>query len=322
MLDIYFDKNYGKLYEDHEDGIAEQFVHESKHGKITNLFIKKEIPIHIHSKKYYDITTPYGYGGPVIVHTSNKEKLVKEYEQAFQEYCDENSIIAEFVRFHPIMENALDFKKTYSIEYLRNTVGTSIFESTFSNEFSKSARKALRRSLRDGLSYRIRKNPEDISSFINIYYSTMERNNASNYYYFSNNYFYKLVESFKNKIVLVDVLYENEIIASSINLSYDNLIHVHLSGTNPDYLKYSPAYVLKYALVEWAEENGYTLIHYGGGTSNDINDSLYSFKKKFTKGTFFDFYIGKKVWNQSIYNELCEIKKIDAEVEFFPAYRA
>src|SRR5699024_844546 len=126
MLDIYFNKDYGKLYEDHEDGVAEQFVYESQHGKITNLFIKREVPIQIESKVYYDIITPYGYGGPIILECSNQKELLKEYEQAFQKYCEDNNIVAEFVRFHPIIRNAQSFQTIYNTEYIRDTVGTNL----------------------------------------------------------------------------------------------------------------------------------------------------------------------------------------------------
>ena len=44
MPDIYFDPNYGKLYEDAEHGEAEIFVCQTENGKISNQFIKREIP--------------------------------------------------------------------------------------------------------------------------------------------------------------------------------------------------------------------------------------------------------------------------------------
>jgi hypothetical protein len=63
------------------------------------------------------------------------------------------------------------------------------------------------------------------------------------------------------------------------------------------------------------------LIHHGGGRSNSPNDNLYLFKKRFGQNTEFKFHIGKKVWNEEIYKELCKIKGIDDQVDFFPAYR-
>ena len=34
-----------------------------------------------------------------------------------------------------------------------------------------------------------------------------------------------------------------------------------------------------------------------------------------------DFYVGRKIWNKDIYNKLCEIKNVDKNEEYFPAYR-
>lgn len=65
-IDIYFDENYGKLYEEKENGKAEVYIFKTKEGRIVNQFIKREIPITISGEKYYDIITPYGYGGPII----------------------------------------------------------------------------------------------------------------------------------------------------------------------------------------------------------------------------------------------------------------
>ena len=50
-------------------------------------------------------------------------------------------------------------------------------------------------------------------------------------------------------------------------------------------------------------------------------DSLYLFKKNFARLYDVDFYIGKKVWNEEIYNKLCEMKNVDKYDAFFPAYR-
>ena len=41
-------------------------------------------------------------------------------------------------------------------------------------------------------------------------------------------------------------------------------------------------------------ENGFHLVHHGGGVTNDEADSLYQFKKRFGKNTEFRFCVGKK----------------------------
>lgn len=37
---------------------------------------------------YYDIVTPYGYGGPIIEESKNKEILLQNYNEAFKRYCE------------------------------------------------------------------------------------------------------------------------------------------------------------------------------------------------------------------------------------------
>src|SRR5699024_5576198 len=268
------------------------------------------------------IVTPYGYGGPLVVEGNDMDALVKEFEKEFHKYCEENNIVSEFVRFHPIDKNHINFNAVYETTYLRKTVGTNLsFDDPFLEEFSKSTRKAIRRVLQEDVEYQIIESPTDISSFMNVYYSTMDRNEASDYYYFDKEYFESCMEDFKNQIIIVNVLYENKVIASSFNFLSNDRLHVHLSGTLTEYIKHSPAYIIKYATMKWAKDHGFSLIHYGGGTSNDVDDNLFKFKKKFGKSTEFDFYIGKRIWNQEIYDLLCETKKVDKDSKFFPAYR-
>ena len=49
-IDLYFDENYGKLYEKIEKGKAEIFKFENEDGKITNQFLIREIPEKVNGK--------------------------------------------------------------------------------------------------------------------------------------------------------------------------------------------------------------------------------------------------------------------------------
>lgn len=326
-MDIYFEEKYGRLYEKIENGKVDTFEYRNELGSIKNMFIKREIPIRIDNKTYYDLITPYGYGGPIIIDFVNddlKHKLVQEYYKSFKGYCGENNIVSEFIRFHPILENYNDFKDIYNIQYMRKTLGTNLkdFNNPIQSEFSKSCRKVIRRALRGGITFKIEENPNNLDEFINIYNSTMDRNEAAEYYYFEVEYFNNIINNFKENVVLVKAIYDEKTIASGLYFIFNKIIHIHLSGTLNEYLDLSPAYILRYAITLWGKENGYDLIHHGGGRSNSEEDSLYRFKKRFANNTEFDFYIGKKVWNIEVYNKLCELKGINGEIQFFPAYRA
>lgn len=321
MPDIYFLKEYAELHEKIEKGEADFFEVKSKNGWITHSFIKREISIDGEFTGYYDLITPYGYGGPIIHSSENINSLKKEFVESFEKYCLSNKIVTEFVRFHPLINNEKDFRYLYDTEFTRKTVGTNLsdFETPFQEEFSKSCRKKINKQLRDGMTYEIIEAPNDASEFLEFYHSTMDRNRADEFYYFNKDYFNNIIKEMKENVVLVKALYEEKPIAMGFYLIYEDYIHIHLSGTLSEYLNYSPAYMLRYGIVKWGKENKYKMIHHGGGRTDSESDGLYKFKRQFGKNTEFDFYIGKKVWNEEIYEELTEGS--GQGEKFFPAYR-
>ena len=44
--------------------------------------------------------------------------------------------------------------------------------------------------------------------------------------------------------------------------------------------------------------------HLGGGTNSEENNSLFQFKRKFSKSVY-QFEIGKAIFNETIYKDLC-----------------
>ena len=324
MKDLYFEPNYGKLNEEIEEGISIVYEYSGDYGEIYHMFIKREIETEVDGGIWYDLITPYGYGGPIILECEgNKEGLlIGEFNKSFKQYCIDNNIVSEFIRFHPMYDNAKDFKNMYDVFYNRNTIATNLADSEdpFQTEFSKSCRKNVRRALREGISYRVIEDPSDISNFKEIYYSTMDRNEATDYYYFEEEYFDQCLKLLGNNLILVEAIYQEKTIAMGFYFVYDKNIHIHLSGTLSEFLHLSPAYILRYAVTQWGKEQGYKIIHHGGGRSSSEEDSLYKFKKQFGK-TEFEFYIGKKIWNQDIYDKICKAKGVDKDSDFFPLYR-
>ena len=244
MIDIYYEPDYGRLYEKMEKGTCQVFEYTSNLGQILHMFIKRRIDIETGDAPWFDLVTPYGYGGPIIKECPEGKQweLIKGFEAEFGEYCRENRIVSEFIRFHPILENAQDFKDVYDVSYIRNTVGTNLadFEDPFQEEFSKSTRKNIRRALRAGITYKITENPKDIKSFKEIYYATMDRNEASDYYYFDEDYFQKCLDLLGNHVLLVEAIYKGQVVAAGLYFVYNEIIHIHLSGTIDEFLHLSP----------------------------------------------------------------------------------
>ena len=220
----------------------------------------------------------------------------------FQAYAERENIVDEFVRFHPILGNGKVFQAAYGSLFDRKTVGTNLtYDDVIGIEFSKHKRKDIRKILSNS--------------------ATMDRDNASDYYYFSQEYFRNILSSFPKNVITGKVFLDGKLIAMGLYFRYGKYLHAHLSGTLSEYLELSPAYILKYALALWGHENGYQVIHYGGGTSRSSENGLYKFKKDFGRTTEFDFYIAKKIWNKEQYLRINEAMHANMETEFFPAYR-
>lgn len=325
MWDLFFKKEYARLYEKIEIGSSEVFEFRHELGSVYHLFIKKEIPITLENGPYYDLVTPYGYGGPLMTSVADgeKEQLEKFFQEAFNNYCVENQIVSESIRFHPVFENAKDFKFCYEVVHRRNTTGTNLqaYDDPVQKEFSKSSRRNIRKALNDGVSFSVTVNPPSLKDFKSIYYSTMDRNNASEIYYFDDDYFSNCLRWLGEHVLLTEVTYEDKVIGMGLNFFYNNLIHTHLSGTLTEYHHLSPAYILQYALAVWGKENGMSLIHDGGGRTPDSHDSLFAFKKQFGKNTEFEYYFGYKIWNKPVYHALCQKMQVSSNTDYFPAYR-
>lgn len=319
--DVYYDDNYPKLYEKMEKGRAIMICVSNEHGTIKSPVILREIPIYT-EEKYYDLVTPYGYGGPIITSLKgDKDKLIQAYSDAMQKFVKKNNVVSEFIRFHPIIGNGPEFASIYHSQWDRKTVGTNVRDFEIDEEFSKSAKKFIKRAEKAGITYEIERNPVDVTEFKAIYYSTMDRDKAKDYYYFEDEYFTQCLDTLGKYILYVKAIYKNKVIAAGFYFVCGDILQCHLSGTLSDYLTLSPAYIIKNATARWAKANGIHFIHYGGGTSRDDENSLYQFKKKFGINTDFDFYIGKKIWNQDVYDRLCNLTGVDKNSSYFPAYR-
>lgn len=322
LLDIYFEEKYACLHERMYNAISDTFVFECNHGKIYYSFLIREIPLKANGKTYYDIITPYGYGGPIILEIyGSRQKLLNYYHQAFSEYCKSKDIVSEFIRFHPLVKNHFSFKEIYKIEFVRQTVATRLTcEDPFTSEFSKGARKTTRQALKKGFTWEIIESPSELELFKKVYKDTMDRNKASDFYYFDDYYFADLINYFSDHLLNINVFDEDKCISSGLFFVYNQFMHAHLSGTIQQYLRDNPAYLLKYLSVEWGKQHGYKCIHYGGGTTNDANDPLLTFKKKFTKQPLLDFYVAKNIYNEKIYHLLSE-KHGSTTSDYFPSYR-
>lgn len=327
MLDLYFNPNYAKVYKD-IDGDSDTFHFESPYGKVTYTFILRKIKWPIDGQTYYDIVTPYGYGGPYCEEVMDMDALMKAYYAAFSEYCRAHNIICEFHRFH-LFDN-VDFRAHYygeTIELSPNVVVrcSGDFETDIWNRYDRKVRKNVRKAEANGLEIIIENNTAHLDDFMKIYDETMDRNHAEDYYYFGRKYFEDIARLLPDNFTYFHVLKDGVVVATELVLCSKKYAYSFLGGTLEEYYEFRPNDFLKNEVLKWCNRTGREKFILGGGYHKD--DGIYRYKKCFTPDPDVMFYIGKYIFDQVIYDKAVAARKAEdpaftGESGYFPLYRA
>jgi hypothetical protein len=326
QADIYFTPDYCRIYEENGEGTAQLFIYKEKEHFVYYPFLLRsinELPM-FHDKlkeEWYDIVTPYGYGGPIsnVTEQSQRKPLFERFGAVFSDYCQTHRIVTEFVRFHPLLQNSEDYtalERTFSRE-------TALIDLTQSEDeifrnYSKKTRNRIRKAEKEGLKV-CRAGPEGMGKFIELYDLTMRKNQASSYYFFSDRFIQNTKDYLADHVELLEVKLGNSVLCSTFIMIYNRFAHYHLTGSDQQFLGLSPYNLLIHHAAISAKAKGVEYLHLGGGYNG--NDELYRFKKGFSPHTCGQYYVGKKIHCPELYSYLIEQHHPAATSDYFPAYR-
>lgn len=318
-LDIYYSKEYVELFAKLQGGFPTAVFYRDHNGQVFYPFIKREVDI---KKGYFDIITPYGYGGPVI---EGDHSVIKPFYSLFRDYCLNNNIITETIGLHPLLKNNRFLKDVMPVDYIRKTiiVDLTLPIVEIRNNYSNNNKRNIRKAIKEGVTIQISNNKEGIEEFIDLYYETMDRNRASNFYYFNRSYFYGQMNSTKlSETYLLLAKYNDKTIGGILLIAGKEFAHYHLGASKTEYLHLRPNNLLFDSMIELSKKLKLKAIHLGGGYND--KDNLFKFKASFTNSPFLNYYLGKNIINEKIYTELTKsIKKVSKRAisNFFPVYR-
>ena len=319
--DIYFLNAYVKSFYLHGDGEPLLFFYEDDKCRGINVVFKRDIHNDprlsdaVKENEYYDLTSPYGYGG-WIIEGNDYSSLFKEYEQ----WCSANKIVCEFVRFHPLINNQEYSVNNYDVIALGKVIAMdcSDSEKLWSNMSSRNRNK-IKKAMKSGVSVE-RCGKEKLDDFIRIYEETMDRDNASDYYYFRREYYDCLFDELKDKVCIFYSKLDDQMLSNCIVFMENGRMSYHLAGSTRTSGNIYETNLLIYEAAKWGNENGYKSFLLGGGVGSS-EDHLYQFKKGFDDKNAYQFYIGKKIYLKEIYDKLVAERKDIKNPAFFPMYR-
>ena len=331
--DINFEYDYLDLYTN--EGEKPMMIYmKTDMGKIAYAFMLRDIAFHaglgdkIEKGRYFDVSTPYGFGGPIIEteDIDSKAKIIELfYDELFKFYKEQN-VVSEYIRFSPIVKNHEHMEKVIDTTYIKKFVDVN-FEHYGENTdlgLKSRRRQSVNKARRKGLKTVFELAPKSFDKQLEIYYDTMNRKEASGAFLFPKEYFEKMLDSLSEKLLIINVMLEDEIISFGLCLLSEGVIYALVAGTNREYMKYSPSDIDYADTIKWGYENKYKHFLLGGGLTSSEEDSLYRYKKSFSiADTELDFYTGKKIWNKDDYDYLVSISNqdINKNIDFFPQYR-
>lgn len=320
MKNLILNQDYGRLYEEIYKGKCEIFEFQNSLGSVKHLFMKRKIPFQIEEKTYYDLITPYTYGGPVIEAWREEDKwdLMTEFQLEFQKYCKEQNIVSEFVRFHPLLCNSMDFLYCYELSYVMDARGISILTHIKPTEegFSVEGIAKVLEAFKCGVDYEIFVGINKIDDF-NQFLTEAHGITGSQV----QQYFEGCKQLMEDHVVFIETKYLGKVVGMMMCFLYDGVLTTHVLVTDETGDRLNAAFVMHYGLTIWSKTTGVEMLHLAGNWINKCEEEHAAFKNNFEILKDYKYFIGRKVWNEEVYRELCDQANVDVHIDYFPAYR-
>lgn len=299
--DLYFREEYVRLYETDKEK-AYCFVYQDGDSIMLFPFLRREFQFN--GNTYYDFETAYGYGGPIS--NDHSDTFITAALEAMSEKALSENFVCGFVRFHPLLENWDYFEKVGRLIMDRKTIAIDLsdgIEATWMNEIHTKNRNVIKKGEKNGLEFIVDEDFAYLPEFEDLYNSTMDKLEADGFYYFAPQYYDQLKNSIQNKFLGI-VKHEGKVVAGAIFFYQLPYGHYHLAGSDKSALKLSPNNYLLWEAAKELTRRGVKHFHLGGGTDGSEENSLYQYKRKFSKHEY-QFALGKMIFNPSLYDVIC-----------------
>lgn len=329
--DTYYMCQYAVSFMENEDGIPYLLSYVGDDCRLCYPIIEKDIAHFskfdgcLESGKYFDWNTPYGYGGPL----ADVERFTDRQQEVFREelftLARSRGVVSQFFRFHPLLQNQTVCGQVIENIYIKDTIFIKLdTDEDLMVQMDPKNRNLIRKAQKSDIVIEHDKG-ERVEDFMRIYETTMDRDNARDFYYFPKSYYDYMRENMTDETEYFYAYKDGEMAAASIFFYANESMHYHLSANLVEYRTYAPTNLLLYEAAKWGREKGMKALHLGGGVG--IEDSLFHFKKQFNKQGRIGFYIGRNIFDEAKYQELLQLRKqrcaeFDVNNSYYIQYRS
>lgn len=330
--DFYHLASYHRLAEEANEGLARLVVCEDGDRMfLLPILLRKvsEVP-GLESSPLTDVTSVYGYAGPLVQPDGNTRESTSGFGALLDEYFASLRACCVFSRLHPLFDQEGVLKMLGTVREVGPTVSidlTSSEEQQWAG-IRHGHKYDLKRLSRAGCVCLHDANLQYLDEFIAIYHETMHRVAADEYYLFDRDYFHRLFSLGGVRFNLFVCLMEGAVACGGLFSLCGGIVQYHLSGTREEFSRQAPTKLMLDEVRKWAAARGARVFHLGGGVGSR-QDSLFKFKAGFSKRRH-TFKVWTWIRDEAAYTKLVSARAAHlssfgqrlASASYFPAYRS
>ena len=338
--DFYHTAAYHRFESENGEGSAHAFVATADGQRFVWPYLLKEaaVPGVAQVTGVYEVKSAYGYPGPVCSENCDVQFLSRAFEGLMAAWRSQRAVNA-FSRLHPVLETNRALLKLQvagafapyvpptsdALICHGQTVSINLHQDaqTRMAAYSATLRNGVRRNQRAGLVTIDDSGFCHLREFHEFYVAAMTRNKASEYYYFSFDYFERLIRHNPGIVHLFVTKSGDAPACAALITRYGLQMQALFIMGNPEFADIAPSRTLIHDVCEWGRKRGALDFHLGGGRGGAA-DSLFAFKAGFSD-LHRDFYTCRLVVDAAGYARLVRLRTsadpLDAADTFFPAWR-
>lgn len=320
---FYKDFYYSWTYHDLDrTGEPLMFIYELDEDFIAFPLVKRTIP----DTDRFDFSSVYGYTGPIASKAFREfsAAFMMNFKRAFLAYLKAENIVSVFSRLHPMFDQNVLMEGFGGLYENGKVVVINLMESLDIQRSRYQARwyRKIKQLKRKGYTVRQSVDDKGIKIFFEMYTENMRRVNASDCYFFSEEYFCRLLKSPEIDCRLF-LIYNDENIAVSggIMVFSQKIIQAHLLATHEEYLNDSPVKLLIDEVSIYGRAMGLQYFNLGGGVGFK-EDTLFNWKAKFSDFRP-EYFTWRFVVDDKAYAQILWERGIEStfSADHFPLYR-
>ena len=286
-------------------------------------FLHSFQPLSVPQGGSLDIDPFIGYTGPVLT-ADPSDAFREEAVEAYSAWCRAHGIIAEIMRFNPVLHNDEAFQSSPAIGVFKakDIVVANCYptEEAQLASFATKCRSSVKRGMRDCTFGPLDKTTE-WDAFVEFYMASLQRIGADPRWAYTPEILARMGKS--DLFQLYGVQHNGELSSASVVLAHPLASYYFLAASSEQPVQGANEYLL-FGICKQVALQGGTHLILGGGNNAAEDDPLLRFKKKFAP-EFSPLMLGRVAHEKQAFNQLVSATVAARpeleEVRFFLKYR-